>query len=508
MVSQRLFGATALALALAGLAGCKVGPDYKTPASPRAASFTTSAATASLANQPVANKPVASQPVAEAINPDWWNLFKDPELSHLESQVAAANLDVATATIRVAESRSQQKIVSSAELPAINGDASVSTQRISPRGVFSMFPSGGNQNGATGVGAGGLSLAPFTLYQYGFDASWELDLWGKVRRGTEAAAAQHEAAEYDRRDALLSALAEVARDYIDLRGVQADLRLAQRNLALSKQKLVLINQRAGAGLSSQIDVDNATADVGNAEAQIPTLLDHQAQMINRLSFLLGETPGALAPELSDARPVPPVPPRVPVGVPSELAQRRPDIRAASANLHAATAAIGMAKADFYPSISLTGSLDLQALKLKDLGNWGARTFAAGPTLSLPIFEGGKLVAQLHLREQEQQEAAVNYQRTVLSAWHEVDNALNSYRAEQTRRDQLQKSLAAQQKSVKLAQSEFDQGLIDGIDLMNAQQQLVAAQQQFDDSTTNVSTNLVSLYKALGGGWEANGPHKG
>ncbi len=497
MVAQRFFGATALALVLACLAGCKMGPDYKEPAAPKAQSFV----------PPPSAATVESEPVAEPIDPAWWNLFHDAELSKLESQVAAANLDVATATIRVAESRSQQKIVSSAELPAINADANSTSERISPKGVFSMFPGGGNAGGGNAVASNGLSLAPFTVYQYGFDASWEIDLWGKVRRAGEAAAAQHEAAEDDRRGALISALAEVARDYVGLRGIQADLALARDNLTFTRKKLNLVEERAKAGMSSQIDLDNATAAVSDAESAIPTLLDRQSQMINRLSFLLGETPGALGPELATMRPIPPTPPRVPVGVPSELAQRRPDIRAASANLHAATAAIGMAKADFYPSISLTGSLDIQALKLKDLGNWGARTFAAGPELTLPIFQGGKLMAQLHLRQQEQQESAVTYQRTVLSAWHEVDDALNSYRAEQTRRDQLTRTVAAQEKTLKLAQDQFNQGLIDGIDLLSIKQQLLNAKQQLDDSTTNVSMNMVALYKTLGGGWETSVPRK-
>ena len=495
MVSQRLFGGSIVTVIMLALAGCTVGPNFKKPALPSPDSF---------ASPPGAAK-VPSVTVAEPIDPAWWNIFNDSELTSLESRVASANLDVATATIRIAESRSQETITSAAALPQLNGDANATAERVSPRGVFGLFGGSGNLHGSSSVPLGGISLQPFVLYQYGFDASWEPDLWGKVRRSEEAAKADTTEAEADRRNSLLSALAEVARDYISLRGIQTNLAITEKNIATAKQTLQLTSDRANSGLASELDVDNASADLSNEQSEIPSLEDQQSQMINRLSYLLGETPGALAPELTEAEPVPPTPPQVPVGLPSELAERRPDIQAAEADLHAATAQIGMAKADFYPSISLTGSLDLQALKLKDLANWGARTYSAGPALSLPIFEGGRLVGQLHLREEQQQESAIAYQRTVLSAWHEVDNALSSYRAEQLRRDQLKLSADAQAKALGLARDRYRQGLADFLSVLDAQRQLLTTQQELAISTTTVSTNLVVLYKALGGGWETSFP---
>jgi len=200
-----------------------------------------------------------------------------------------------------------------------------------------------------------------------------------------------------------------------------------------------------------------------------------------------------------------VPPRVPIGVPSELARRRPDIRQAEAQLHAATADIGVAVADFYPKITLSGSIGLQALKAKDLGNWSARQYGLGPTISLPIFEGGRLRATLALRKVEQQEAALNYQQTVLQAWHDVDNALVAYSAEQRRHDALAAAETQQALALRLARERYTQGVSDFLNVLDAERALLQSQQQLADSSVNISTNLVQLYKALGGGWEPTYP---
>ena len=203
--------------------------------------------------------------------------------------------------------------------------------------------------------------------------------------------------------------------------------------------------------------------------------------------------------------MPPVPPVVPIGLPSELAQRRPDIRQAEANLHAATAEIGAAEADFFPKITLSGSIGIQALKFKDLGNWGSRMYSGGPSITLPIFEGGRLKYTLELRKAEQQEAAVTYQQTVLQAFHDVDNALTAYTAEQRRRDSLAVASDKASRALSIARQQYTQGLSTFLDVLTAQRTLFTAQQQYADSTTTVSTNLVQLYKALGGGWEGSFP---
>jgi NodT family efflux transporter outer membrane factor (OMF) lipoprotein len=427
--------------------------------------------------------------------------------------VASENLDVKTAAIRLTESRAQLGVARAALFPTANGHASYVRQQASNNGFFAVIPSAAGAsaaNGAPGNSAGGVQssgLKPFDIFQGGFDASWEIDLWGGVARSVESATATTEAATEAARSALLSSMAEVARDYIQLRGVQAQLVIARDNVRTARQSLDLTRQRAAGGVTTDLDVANASAQLRTTLAQIPALEQQEAQTINALSLLLGQPPNALRAELQAAKPVPPVPPRVPVGLPSELARRRPDIRQAEAQLHAATADIGVAKANFYPSVNLTGSFGLQSLQFGKLFNLNSKQYSVGPGLTIPIFQGGQLRSTLQLREAQQQEAAVNFQKTVLGAWHDVDNALTAYQAEQTRRDELIQAVAENRRAFVLAQSRYQQGVADFLTVLDAQRSLLAAQLQLADSTTTVSSNLVALYKALGGGWETDMPEQ-
>ena len=507
-------------VALAALGGCTVGPSWTPPMAWSPTHWFGHAA------PKLAPSPAESQPVAERIDPDWWRLLHDAELSSLETRVAGANLNVRLATIRLAESRSQRQITGADQFPTLQGDGSYTRERLSQKGAISLIgggaSGGGTSFGSMGSSANGMSgrtgaipstvtqgktIPPFNLWQYGFDASWELDLWGRVRREVESADASLEASSDARRNSLLSVLAEVARDYIQLRGVQTQLAIAHSNIDTAQQSLQLTQDRFRGGLTTDLDVANAAAQLATNQADIPQLEQQQDEQINALSFLLGEAPQALRAELITPNPVPPVPPRVPVGLPSELARRRPDIRQAEAQLHAATADIGVAVADFYPKITLDGSIGLQALKAKDLGNWGARQYGLGPTISIPIFEGGKLRATLELRKVEQQEAALNYQQTVLQAWHDVDNAMTAYAAEQRRRDALANSVAQNQRALSLARQRYTQGVADFLNVLDSERALLQAQLQLAESTTTVSQNLVQLYKALGGGWEPSFPER-
>jgi NodT family efflux transporter outer membrane factor (OMF) lipoprotein len=218
--------------------------------------------------------------------------------------------------------------------------------------------------------------------------------------------------------------------------------------------------------------------------------------------LLAEEPGALRTTLAQARDVPELPQQVPIGFPSELVQRRPDIRRAEAQLHAATASIGMAKADFYPRISLNGTAGFQSLQLSNLANWASGQYVIGPSITMPIFEGGRLKGTLHLREAQQQEAAIVYKRTVLGAWKEVDDAIITYDAEQRRRDRLASAVKFNRRALVIAEQRYKAGAIDYLDVLNVQKQLLAAQSGLEESKGTADTNLITLCKALGGGWES------
>lgn len=499
MRPKRMLGTTIVTALM--LAGCTVvGPDFTAPTPDSAKSW--------VSKEKEKPKPARSVPVAAPIDANWWTLFNDPILTALEHRVAEDNLDIQGASFRLAESRAQLGVARAAEMPRLNGNASYTRQKASNNGQFATNPNALGANGASGNTAGGLTarrLNPFDVFQFGFDASWEVDLWGGVKRAVESASASVEASEEARRTILLSSLAEVARDYISLRGVQTQLRIARDNVKTARQSLNLTQQRAAGGVTTDLDVANASAQLRNTTAQIPRLEQQEASFINALSLLLGQPPNALRAELATAKPVPPVPPRVPVGLPSELARRRPDIRQAEAQLHATTADIGVAIADFYPSVKISGSLGMQSVQFARLFDLNSHLYAAGPGLSVPLFDAGRLRATLHFREAAQQEAAIAYQKTVLGAWHEVDNALTAYGAEQSRRDELLLAERDNHQALGLAQSRYQQGVADFLTVLDAQRNLLATQLQLADSTTTISANLVALYKALGGGWEADLP---
>jgi NodT family efflux transporter outer membrane factor (OMF) lipoprotein len=488
------------------LSACTVGPDFATP-SPwwNPASWTGAA-------PPQAATP--SQPVAEPVDAQWWKLFGDPVLTAMEQRLAEANLDVQAASLRLAEARATVGVVEAAALPSVNGNGSYTRQMASHRGALWLTQPGSAANQANGLAepqSGAQSknanlFAPYDLFQYGFDASWELDIFGRVRRGVESATASVTASEDARRDTLLTAMAELARDYVGLRGIQRNIDITRQNLDSSRQSLDLTRQRAEGGLTTDLDVATAAAQVASIDAELPALETREATLINAIGQLLGEAPAGLTGELATPQAIPPVPPLVPVGLPSELARRRPDIRQAEAQLHAATANVGVAVGDFYPRIMLSGSAAIQGLQFANLTDWGhANTYAFGPAITLPIFEGGRLTHTLELRQAQQQEAAVTYQRIVLNALHEVDNALTAYQNEQRRADRLQAAVEQNRRALGLARDRYTDGLIGFLEVLDVQRNLLAAEQQLTDSTAAVSTDLVQIYKALGGGWQTDFP---
>lgn len=482
--------------------GCAVGPDFEKPKTNVPKSWDWVSVPS---NNPQA---LASTVSVQAIDAEWWKQFNDPELTKLVNRAVGANLSIRQAATRMEQSRAQQGIALADQFPRLNGNASYSHQKPSEKGVIAIFGGSSTAAGAaangTGIGVLGIpaiNIQPFDLWQYGFDASWELDLWGRVRREIEYADASFEASNEAKRYAMLSTMAEVARDYIELRRIQRTLEIVRQMEDYAQQNMELATQKAENGVATDLDVSQAKTQLASLQAQIPQVEEQQSEMINRLSFLVSAPPKALQTELIQPAIVPPVPPRVPIGLPSDLVRRRPDIRQAEAQLHAATAEIGVAVADFYPRFLLTGSAGLQGLKIKDLANWQALQYAIGPSMTLPIFQGGRLKATLELRESEQKEAAIAYQNTVLQAWHEIDNALSSYADEQLRNDRLAEAVKSSQDELELATMRYKHGVTDFLPVLTAQKTRLQLDLDYVNSTGKISTNLVALYKALGGGFD-------
>jgi NodT family efflux transporter outer membrane factor (OMF) lipoprotein len=470
-------------------AGCSVGPNF-VPPDPQLpeTSFTGDRGA------------VADARLPPPTDPEWWGVFRDPILTDLERRVAAANLDVRTATIRLAESRFQRGVTAAAQLPSLNGDAKYTRELYSQNGIVSLL-------GALTPAGTPLVVPAINDYNVGFDASWELDLWGKVRRQVEAADAAVDQAADQRRDALVFSLAELARDYIQLRGVQTQIKIADDNLKVDRDVLGLAQERTQRGLQNGLDVENAAAQVESIRAQIPALEQQESQYVNALSLLLDQPPGALKAELARPHSEPAAPPRVPLGIPSELARRRPDIRAAETQLHAATANIGVAVGAFYPTVQLNGTVGLDALDFTNLWKGSSLQYMVGPSISLPIFAGGRLRNTLELRDAQQQEAAILYHKTVLQAWHDVINALVAHRLEQSRRARLRAQADHSRQALDLARTRYNEGVTDFLTVLDTERTLLQAEQQYAASTTNVALDLVQLFKALGGGWELTFPDR-
>ncbi|MDB5353623.1 MAG: transcriptional regulator, Fis family [Phycisphaerales bacterium] len=507
--------------------GCAVGPNYEQPGTQMPAEFSAPQPT----TQPSATQPSTTQPSANIGR--WWETFNDPVLDSLIDRAVKSNLDLRVAQSRVRESRFSTDIQRAGLFPVANADASYTRERLSKTGFFL----GGTQPpvdvspGATGVpntggpatvtrsagkaAAGGtsagaanssvlsqLSKTEFDVFQGGFDASWEIDVFGGVRRSIEAARADEQAAVEARRDTMVSLLAEVARNYIQLRGVQRELDIAADNIRSQQDTVDLTKSRFNAGLATDLDVARAEAQVATTRATVPGLQTTAQQSIHRLGVLLGQQPTALMEELSKASPIPPPPPTVPVGLPSQLLRRRPDVRRAERQLAAATARVGVATADLFPRFSLTGSLGLAAGQFKQLGRLDSVFYTIGPSVSWPIFDAGKIVANIHVQNEREGQYLAQYQATVLVSLEDVENALVGYSQEQARREQLQLAVDANRRAVDLANQLYTKGLTDFLNVLDAQRNLYASQDALVQSEQSVSSDIVALYKALGGGWEA------
>src|SRR6266446_910047 len=414
------------------LAGCAVGPNYKRPQVAVPRQWTVTAA-----------RGTAATPIEKD---DWWSSFQDPELNSLVERSAKQNLDLKLALERVQEARAARGVARSGYFPSIDGAASATRnrQRI-------ILPAGPQKSAV-------IVPVEYNNFQGGFAASWELDVFGGIRRSVQAAT--------------------------------ADMTAAEENLDLT-------SARAKAGLANELDVSRAAAQLESTKAVVPILLSGIDVSIHRLSVLLGEEPGALRSELEKTNPIPSAGPEVDVGLPSDLLKRRPDIRRSEAQLAAATARIGEAKADLFPRFVLTGTAGRQATQLHDLTLGAGNFFSVGPGISLPLFTGGRIRSNIAVQTSRQREAVIGYQSTVLNALEEVENALVSYSQEQERRDRLNDAVAHSQLAVDLATEQYKAGLVDFLSVLDAQRDLYAIEDQLVQSQTSVTTNLVGLYRALG-----------
>jgi len=397
------------------------------------------------------------------------------------------NLDLKLALERVQEARAARGIARSGYFPSI--DATASTTRNRQRVIAP-----GTQ------GSSKIVPVEFNNFQGGLAASWELDVFGGIRRGVQAAGADVVAAEENRRDVLVILLGDVGRVYAQLRGFQRRLEIANKNIKTQQDTLDLTTARAKAGLATELDVSRAAAQLETIKAAVPTLLSGIDVSIHRLSVLLGEEPGALRSELENVSPIPAAAPDVEVGLPSDLLKRRPDIRRSEAQFAAATARIGEAKADLFPRFFLTGTAGRQATQLHDLTLGAGNFFSAGPGISLPLFTGGRIHSNIAVQTSRQREALINYESSILNALEEVQNALVNYSQEQERRDRLNQAAQHSQLAVDLAAEQYRAGLVDFLSVLDAQRELYADEDQAVQSQTSVTTDVIALYRALGGGW--------
>ena len=490
-LSKPLLPLAAAALALL-LASCAVGPNFVRPKPDVPAHWS---ATARRDGHEGRSHVSAREPRTL----QWWSVFHDPLLTSLVTQSAEQNLDVRQAALRIEEAQTETAVLAGGLWPSFSANASWARQRIStntPNGfLFSgKFP-----------GLPPTITDPYNQYQLGLGASWGLDLFGATRRAIEAANARTQATVDRGREVLLTMVSNVAQTYIGLRGAQLRLALLRRSLATQRGLLQLTRDRYTAGLTSDLDVQNASAELNTTRAQLPLARQAITVDINQLGELMAKPPEALRRELAQARPVPPVPPLVPIGLPSDLIRRRPDIRAAEADLHAATAQIGVAIADYFPRLTLTATGGYQSQGLGQLIEAASHFASLGPVIELPIFQGGRIRATVHLRRLQAREAAVVYARTVLGALTQVEDAMAAYGADQARRVSLQAAVSASRRALTLARQRYESGVASFIVVLDAERTEEQSELALADATTAVSLDLVRLYQGLGGGWQVGTP---
>ena len=452
------------------IAGCRaVGPDYARPEVASPERFVNS----------------LSVPSAEAASiARWWERMNDSTLSSLVDRAVIGNLDLKLAASRVREARALRGVAAAGDKINLNAGTGASRSRASER-TENAF--GAEQEA--------------TRFDVGLDAAWEVDLFGAVRRGVEAADADLAAAEEGGREVLVSLAAEVATAYVDLRSFQARMGVVENAIRVQKETVELLNARLEAGLSAELEIQQATAQLALRESRMPPLVTGARRSMYRLAVLLGQAPGALVDELSPVAAVPHPAAELPIGAPSELLLRRPDLRRLERELAAETARIGVTTADLYPRLTLNGSFAFEAADPGRLFNMDARTWSIGPALKWNLLDGGRARRQVEAADERSRAALIAYESRFLLAMEEVENSLVSFEQQQTRRSHLATAVTANQRAVQLATDRYTSGVGGFLDVLDGQRTLYDAEEDLVASDTEVTIAYVSVFRALGGGWD-------
>ncbi len=494
-------------LTVLGLGACTVGPNYQRPATPTPPAYQE---LGTRKDAPLSQPLVA--PVDEAQVTTWWRQFHDPILDRLMERAMAGNLDLKTEVARIRQSREEELVAGAAGLPHISSAANAT--RINTNASNSALGSltgrsGAAGQGATGAGAEGgsgfSSPSHINNFAVAFDATWEVDVFGGVRRSVEAARAGTQAMIWAKRDGQVSLTSEVASDYLQLRDLQVQTAIAEQEVARQQDTFTIIKQQAQTGFVTRLNVNQQDAQVQATIASIPQLQAQARGQIHALSVLVGEEPEALTPEL-DKPPsldLPNVPKVLPVGLPSDLLRRRPDVREAERNLAQATANVGVQVANLYPKFNILALGALTSPTFHDVFNANSGTSAGVGLIQWPIFQGGQTRGNIRASRAQQDQAYYAYQKAVLTALQDVEDALARYEADQRRIGAQQASVNASTNSLLIARQQYEVGLVTFLNVLQAQQTLLNARNGLVQDQDQLAVDLVSLYKALGGGWTAD-----
>lgn len=452
------------------LGGCAAGPDYQEPETIMPAEWQYSLGNADCDSS--------------AKLGDWWEDFDDPQLNMLVEAALEENLDLENAYLAIAESRAVRDFTAGQYYPNI--DLAGSYRRI-------------RESEKTYAGSA-MAVSAFDNYSVGFDSSWEIDVFGKIKRSVQSAQAGLEATAYQYYYTRLSLISEVARAYTQLRTVQRRITLANKNVQTQQETLKLTRDRYQAGLAPELDVSQAQQNLANTKSQIPPLKQAKIEAENRLAVLVGKFAGTVEMPMQSEPRIPRPPENIKTVLPAELLRRRPDIRIAERRLAAQSAKIGVAAADLYPRFSISGTFAFDAEKVSDLGDFASRNYSFGPSVRWNIFDGERIKNTVKIEKIRSSQAMLDYDNTVLKAVEEVENALAGYALETERMKQLEKSVAAAQKSVKLVRDLYKNGLTDFQNVLDTQRTLFNQQDSLAQSRGQTVINLIALYKAIGGGW--------